>query len=100
MRRSPRRRADVLSGAATFALDDALRFSPTAWHVKLMPNLGLSTFQQVDPVRIVRECQLEGVVGVVAVTVLVDQSVEGLFDPFALSAARIEGCGRWQSIWQ
>ena len=80
---------NVFGGTASLAVDEALGLPPTSGHAEPAPHVRSSAFQQVDAVGVGWEGQLEGVVGVIAVAVPVDQSFEGFFDLFALSAARI-----------
>lgn len=84
-----RLRPDVLCGAATLAVNNALRFAPVAMDAELAPHVGPAAFQQVDPVRIRWERQFECVVQEVAIPMPIDQTFKDIFHPNALSAARI-----------
>jgi hypothetical protein len=83
-----RSRTDVLCGAAPLAANEALWLAPRMRNSKSAPHVASSTFQEVEPVRIGRECQLEGVVGVIPIAVPINQSPKCPHDLKALLASK------------
>ncbi len=79
--------SNVLGRAAPLSVNEALWFAPATGHAELAPHGRPPTLDEVNPIRIGREGQLERVASVIAVPVTVDQSLQCSLDFNALSAA-------------
>ena len=82
-----RRRADVLRGAASLARDDALGLAPATRHAEFAPHVRSAAFQQIDPVRIAREGQLQSEVAIVAIAMTINESLKCPHDLKVLPAS-------------